>query len=153
LSAPSAGHQVPRPTDCALCLEDGGELLARGAALRVVLIDDPDHPAYLRVIWNEHVVEVSDLAHAHRAHLMAAVNAVETALRQVMHPDKINLASLGNQVPHVHWHVIARFVDDAHFPHPIWAARQREPSPARLAACRQKLPELRARIIELLAAF
>jgi len=47
-------------------------------------------------------------------------------LRDTLQPDKINLASLGNQVPHLHWHVIPRFADDAHFPDPIWAAARRE---------------------------
>jgi diadenosine tetraphosphate (Ap4A) HIT family hydrolase len=125
-------------------------LVARTPVLRVVLIDDPDYPAFARVIWNAHVTEMSHLTLPQRAELMNAVNGVETALREIVAPDKINLASLGNQVPHLHWHVIARFVDDAHFPQPIWATRQRDPDPARLAICRQKLPALRARIIELL---
>jgi diadenosine tetraphosphate (Ap4A) HIT family hydrolase len=138
--------------DCALCQGDGGALVARTPLLRAVLIDEPDYPAFVRVIWNAHVTEMSDLTEAQRAQLMKAVNAVETGLREIIAPDKINLASLGNQMPHVHWHVIARFVDDAQFPQPIWAARQREPDPDRLAMCRQKLPALRARIIELLNA-
>ena len=141
---------VRQRVDCALCQGDGGALVARTPLLRVVLIDDPDYPAYVRVIWNAHATEMSDLAEPQRFQLMNAVHAVETALRQIIAPDKINLASLGNQVPHVHWHAIARFADDAHFPQPIWAARQRDPNPARLALCRQKLPALCARIAELL---
>jgi diadenosine tetraphosphate (Ap4A) HIT family hydrolase len=47
---------------------------------------------------------------------------LERCLRQHVSPDKINLASLGNQVPHLHWHVIARFAWDSHFPAPVWAA-------------------------------
>jgi diadenosine tetraphosphate (Ap4A) HIT family hydrolase len=43
-----------------------------------------------------------------------------------MQPDKINLASLGNVVPHLHWHVIPRFVDDPHFPNPVWGVKVRE---------------------------
>ncbi|HEX4585861.1 MAG TPA: HIT family protein [Burkholderiaceae bacterium] len=147
--APTASPPDPR-AQCALCRDDGGALVARAPRLRVVLVDDPDYPAYLRVIWNEHVTEMSDLARPQRAHLLAAVDAAEAALRQIVAPDKINLASLGNQVPHLHWHVIARFVDDAHFPNPIWGARQRDPDPALLARCRQRLPALRARIAELL---
>jgi diadenosine tetraphosphate (Ap4A) HIT family hydrolase len=46
-------------------------------------------------------------------------------------PDKINLASLGNVVPHLHWHVIPRWRDDSHFPAPIWATAKRA-VPARL---------------------
>ncbi|HXZ46193.1 MAG TPA: HIT family protein, partial [Pseudolabrys sp.] len=65
------------------------------------------------------------LSETDRAHLMSVVFTVERALRDLLHPDKINLASLGNQVPHVHWHVIPRFIDDAHFPDTIWATRRR----------------------------
>ena len=128
-------------------------MLARNPELRVVRVEDPDYPAYLRVIWNAHVTEMSDLVEAERTRLLAVVNAAETALRRVMAPDKINLASLGNQVPHLHWHVIARFTDDAHFPHPIWTARQRHPNATRLLMCRQQLPALAATILELLPAF
>jgi diadenosine tetraphosphate (Ap4A) HIT family hydrolase len=53
--------------------------------------------------------------------------AVEAAVREAMEPDKMNVASLGNMTPHVHWHVIPRFADDRHFPQPIWA----QPSRAR----------------------
>jgi diadenosine tetraphosphate (Ap4A) HIT family hydrolase len=62
---------------------------------------------------------------------------VEAALRQIMHPHKVNLASLGNLTPHLHWHVIPRFRDDPHFPQSIWSSRQRKSrraAPADLAA-------------------
>jgi diadenosine tetraphosphate (Ap4A) HIT family hydrolase len=137
---------------CALCRGDGGVLLVRRPQVRVVQVDDPDYPVYLRVIWNAHVKEMSDLAESDRACLLTAVNLVERALREILVPDKVNLASLGNQVPHLHWHIIPRFADDAHFPQPIWATRQRDPSAARQMLCRQALPALTARIIELLPA-
>ena len=57
---------------------------------------------------------------------MAAVWRTEAAMRRVLRPAKINLASFGNQVPHLHWHVIARFENDAFFPDSIWAAPRRE---------------------------
>jgi diadenosine tetraphosphate (Ap4A) HIT family hydrolase len=135
---------------CFLCEEDGGRLVARRSQLRVVLVEDPDYPAYVRVIWNTHVTELSHLAEPDRIRLLAAVNAAETALHQIIEPDKINLASLGNQVPHLHWHVIARFSDDAHFPQPIWGERQRDPGAARLMTCRERLGALTARIAQLL---
>jgi len=78
------------------------------------------------VIWAAHVAEMTDLAEEDRAHLMAVVWDVEAVLRAVMMPDKVNLASLGNQAPHLHWHVIPRFADDRHFPDPVWAAPQRQ---------------------------
>lgn len=134
---------------CALCREDGGTLVLKNELLRVVLVDEPDYPGFARVIVNAHVKEMTDLDAAALARVIAAVCAVEDALRAVLAPDKVNLASLGNVVPHLHWHVIPRFADDAHFPQPIWGARQREADPAQLAARRALLPalaeEIRAR--------
>lgn len=112
--------------ECVFCREDGGEVLWRDDALRVVLATgEADYPGFCRVIWHAHVAEFSDLADADRAYLMDVVCAVERAVRRVMQPNKVNLASLGNVVPHVHWHVIPRFSNDAHFPQPVWAPRQR----------------------------
>jgi diadenosine tetraphosphate (Ap4A) HIT family hydrolase len=75
---------------------------------------------------------MTDLPAANRAHLMHVVYAVESALRARLTPAKMNLASLGNASPHLHWHVIPRFADDTHFPHPVWGARQRDPVPRAL---------------------
>ncbi|MDR5853547.1 HIT family protein [Caballeronia sp. LZ062] len=119
--------------DCVFCREDGGEVLWADDALRVVLADEPDWPGFCRVIWGAHVAEMSDLADADRLRVMTAVNGVERAIRRVLVPEKINLASLGNQVPHLHWHVIPRFSNDSRFPLPVWAPRQRTVSEAQLA--------------------
>lgn len=89
---------------------------------RVVAVDDtPLHPAFCRVILMRHVREMTDLDAPARAALMDAVFATERAMRAVFPSCKINLASLGNLTPHLHWHVIARFSEDPHFPAPIWA--------------------------------
>ena len=93
------------------------------------VLDTPDFPAFYRVVWLDHVAELSDLNAADRTHCLEAVVAVERALREVLAPTKINLASLGNMVPHLHWHVIARFAWDSHFPQPVWGPRQREAIP------------------------
>ena len=135
---------------CPLCREEGGTLVLRDELLRVVLIDEADYPGFARVIVNAHVKEMTDLDPAALARVMAAVYAVEDALRVVLAPDKINLASLGNVVPHLHWHVIPRFADDAHFPQPIWGACQRDQQAEKLTARRALLPalaeQIRARI-------
>lgn len=112
-------------TSCPLCNAQGENVLWHDGLCRIVLVDDPDYAGYCRVIWNEHVKEMTDLSAAERAHIIEAVLAVEDVLRSQLHPDKINLASLGNQVPHLHWHVIPRFVDDAKFPDAIWAPGRR----------------------------
>jgi hypothetical protein len=117
-------------TNCTLCKEDlkpeEGELIWQGDECRVILMNDPDLPGFCRVIWNDHVAEMSDLTYGEREHLMTLVFAVEEAIRHVMHPDKVNLAALGNMVPHIHWHVIPRYKNDAFFPGSAWSARIQE---------------------------
>jgi diadenosine tetraphosphate (Ap4A) HIT family hydrolase len=125
---------------CLLCDTTAGTELWRDAFCRVVLADEPDYPGFLRVILNAHVKEMTDLPPAEQAKLIQVVFAAEAALRDVMQPDKINLASLGNVVPHLHWHVIPRFADDPHFPNPVWGQktlqgkRHAAPDRARLEA-------------------
>jgi len=105
-------------------------VLWQDAFCRVVRVTDtPDYPGYCRVILHRHVSEMTDLPPAERSRLMMTVMQVEQALRDLMQPDKINLASLGNKVSHVHWHVIPRFTNDPHFPDPIWGARLRDTPP------------------------
>lgn len=111
---------------CDLCDNLGGELLWQSAFCRIILVNDPDYPGFCRLILNQHVKEMTDLDAGERSLLMRVLLAMETAVREVMSPDKINLASLGNMTPHVHWHVIPRFVDDRHFPNPIWGEAKRD---------------------------
>src|SRR5262245_30083397 len=119
---------MPR-VDCPLCRDPGGEVLLRDAECRVVLCAEPDYPGFCRVIVHEHVREMSDLPRARRRHVLDVVCATERALRDVLAPDKINLASLGNLVPHVHWHVIPRRTGDPCYPAAIWAPPQRTVAP------------------------
>lgn len=115
---------------CELCDTIGGTPLWRDARCRVVLIDETGYPGFCRVIWHAHVKEMTDLADADQGHLMRVVFGVEKALRELMRPDKVNLASLGNAVPHLHWHVVPRYCDDSHFPNPIWGTPLRPPRSA-----------------------
>ena len=130
---------------CVFCNSDGGEVLWRGELCRIVLAVEPDYPGFLRVVLNAHVKEMTDLAASDRVEIMRVVFAAETALRQVMRPDKINLATLGNKVPHVHWHVIPRFLNDPHFPNPVWSSKRREltcePNPTLQAQLTQVLSQ------------
>ena len=106
--------------NCALCQPSLHEVLWQDDFCRVVLLGDADYPAYCRVELIGHIKEMTDLAPADRERTMQVVFAVETALRKVIQPDKINLASLGNKTPHMHWHLIPRFTDDKHFPNSHW---------------------------------
>ena len=113
---------------CELCDRTGGELLWQGERCRVVYVEEPGYPGFCRVIWQAHVKEMTDLSEDDRVHLMEVVFAVESVLREQLEPEKINLAALGNVVPHIHWHVIPRYADDPHYPQPIWAKAQRPAS-------------------------
>ncbi|MDX9993994.1 MAG: HIT family protein [Rhodocyclaceae bacterium] len=113
---------------CELCDTSGGDLLWQDGQCRVVQVAGAEgaaFPGFCRVIWQAHVQEMSDLAADERHHLIEVVHGVEAVVRELVRPDKINLASLGNVVPHLHWHVIPRWRDDSHFPAPIWAAAVR----------------------------
>jgi diadenosine tetraphosphate (Ap4A) HIT family hydrolase len=111
---------------CELCQQQGGEMIWQSSLCRVVLVDDPYYPGFCRVILNRHEKEMTDLPQAESEHVMQVVFAVERVLRQLLQPEKINLASFGNMTPHVHWHVMPRFADDRHFPQPLWGPVQRD---------------------------
>ena len=118
---------------CPLCDTDGGTLIFKNSQFRVIQAVEAGFPAFYRVVWNAHVAEFSDLSLEERNACMNAVVKVEQVLREHLSPSKINLAALGNAVPHLHWHVIARFDWDSHFPGSVWAASQRTPDADKLA--------------------
>ncbi|HEU4373593.1 MAG TPA: HIT family protein [Telluria sp.] len=131
---------------CELC-DLKAEPVFKDDKLSVILVDDPAYPGFCRVIWNAHVKEMSDLLPAERLALNDAVWEVEMAMRSVMMPEKVNLASLGNMTPHLHWHVIPRYLDDAHFPNPVWSEAVRKTDDSVLDARRALLPKLTAEIV------
>ena len=143
MSTPSA--------DCVLCREAGGLPVWQGAQLRVIRAQEEGFPAFYRVIWTAHAAELSDLSEADRNTCMAVVAAVERVLRTQLQPSKINLAALGNMVPHLHWHVIARHDWDSHFPAPVWANPLRARDLAREAQLQDALADCDAAIAQALA--
>jgi diadenosine tetraphosphate (Ap4A) HIT family hydrolase len=147
-----APSQVP---SCALCGAPVERVLWRDAQLRVVAIDDADYPGYCRVIWQQHVREMCELLPAQSLHLWRVLGVVETGLRDILQPDKINLASLGNVVAHLHWHLIPRWFDDRCFPNPIWGlprAGAEAPSQAAQLLRRENAERLYATLPQLLNA-
>ena len=125
---------------CPLCLGEGEHVVWRGPAFRLIRAADPLLAALYRVVWNTHVVEFGDLSALDRLSCMDAVVLAEQTLRATLQPDKINLASLGNVVPHLHWHVIARWGWDAYWPQSAWSAAQRPADEARWVGIRAQLP-------------
>jgi len=136
---------------CPLCEGDGGLLVFRNEDLRIIQASEAGFPAFYRVVWNRHVAEFSDLSAAERQVCMHAVVKVEQVLRSELQPAKINLAALGNLVPHLHWHVIARFEGDSHFPAPLWAAAQRPVDEAQVAAVASRCIDINRLIAEAMA--
>ena len=132
--------------NCELCDVNTGEVIFGSARWRVLLVDDVNYPGFCRVVWNAHVKEMTDLSDSERNEFMHAVWAVEQVVRDVMVPHKINLASFGNIVPHLHWHIIPRYTDDAHFPNPVWATANADllDVSARIAL----LPQLRTELLK-----
>ena len=135
-------NAVLREPGCELCNLAAPMTVYADSKLSVIIVDDANYPGFCRVVWRDHVREMSDLSAEDRLLLNEAVYEVELAVREVMKPSKVNVASLGNVVPHLHWHVIPRYTDDAHFPAPVWAAAVRQTEESTLAARRALLPEL-----------
>lgn len=137
---------------CVLCEGEGGLLLAKTGRWRIIRADEPGFPAFYRVIWNEHVAEFSDLSAAARAECMEVIVQVETLMRKHLAPTKVNLASLGNAVPHLHWHLVARYNWDSHFPGSVWSAPQRTPAPERIAQVQHARAALEIELAQLARA-
>ena len=123
--------------DCPLCIRTARSELWSNTLLRVIDADEPEFPGLTRVIWHDHVREMTDLTESQRHYVMSTVWVVESVMRQHLAPIKVNLAQFGNMVPHLHWHVIPRWASDPRFPDAIWAPR-RDPTPRQADAWAQQ---------------
>ena len=91
------------------------------------LMDDANHPWLILVPRIEHIVEWIDLDAARQAELTREIDLVCRALQSTFRPHKLNVAALGNQVPQLHVHVIARFENDIAWPRPVWGSATAKP--------------------------
>ncbi len=105
---------------CSLCDLTSDSIIVKNNLFRIVLVNDADYPGFLRLILNSHIKEMSDLSEANAYQIFKALYNTESIVKKIFAPDKMNLASLGNVVPHVHWHIIPRYKNDKHYPNPIW---------------------------------
>jgi diadenosine tetraphosphate (Ap4A) HIT family hydrolase len=108
---------------------------------RLLLMDDARYPWLILVPRIAGARELFDLDGRDRAALLAELDAVGRALETLLHPDKFNIAALGNVVSQLHVHVIARYSADAAWPKPVWAHGERVPYEA--AALARRMAELR----------
>ena len=134
--------------DCVLCQQMGGRLVYENSFYRVIAVDangpDAHFPAFYRLIWNQHVVEMTDLPYAQQLMAWQAISIIESCMRKVLQAHKMNLASFGNMVAHLHWHFIARFEWDSHFPNPVWGQALREVPVQQLQEVQSLFPQLDA---------
>lgn len=123
--------------NCELCCAHHPREIWRDKDFYVIDASEDDLPVFVRVVCVRHTAEMSDLTAAGRAKLYAILTVLEETMIACTHPDKVNLASLGNMVPHVHWHVIGRWRDDPFFPGSVWSHRLRGTDAAVLEHRRQ----------------
>jgi diadenosine tetraphosphate (Ap4A) HIT family hydrolase len=89
---------------------------------RAYLNEDQFFPGWVFVVLRRHATELYELSAAERGALIEDVSRVARALAVIYRPVKMNYELLGNQVPHVHWHLIPRLPDDPDLRWPVWRA-------------------------------
>ena len=87
---------------------------------RVLVIKDAHYPWLLLVPRRPEIVEIIDLNEVEQAQLMTEISRVARALKEITKCEKLNIAALGNMVPQLHVHIIARRSSDAAWPRPVW---------------------------------
>jgi len=138
----------PSAADCPMChkLETESDLfIADLGTSRVYLNEDQFFPGWVFVVLRRHATELYELSAAERAVLIEDVNRAAESLARVYRPVKMNYELLGNQVAHIHWHLIPRLAGDPGPRWPVWrVAHEASPLPSdearkRVAAIRQAL--------------
>jgi len=114
-----------KSNNCALCSSQKYPVIWANDLFRILLINDENYPGYCRVDLINHVKEMADLDEEIRNKFMVVIFQMEKIIKEYLQPDKINLASLGNITPHLHWHIIPRYFSDNHFPDSIWGEKKR----------------------------
>lgn len=133
------------PSGCVMCERVAGEgelFIADLGASRVYLNPDQFFPGWVFVVLRRHATELYELSAAERVVLIEDVSRVAGALAQVYRPVKMNYELLGNQVPHIHWHLVPRLAGD---PDPHWPVWRVSHEPARLspAETRERIDAIR----------
>ncbi len=92
-----------------------------------VEIEESEIP-WLKIFTQGEHKEFSECSSKEKAAIFDALDVIEKEMLAYYRPEKINMASFGNYVPLVHWHIMARFKEDSYFPEPMWGKKQREAS-------------------------
>ena len=81
---------------------------------------------WLKIFTQYPYKEMSEVPGEIKFEIYELLDIIEKEMLAYYQPDKINIASFGNYVPHVHWHIMARFKEDSYFPEPMWGTKQRD---------------------------
>jgi len=81
---------------------------------------------WLKIFTQHPYKEMSEVPKVLRSEIYDLLDIIEEEMITYYNPKKINIASFGNYMPHVHWHIMARFEEDSYFPEPMWGTKQRE---------------------------
>ncbi len=131
---------------CVMCGKygrSGGDLhIADLEASRVFLHEDQFFPGYALLVLKRHAAELYELSAAERRTLVEEVSRVAEALARVFRPVKMNYELLGNQVPHIHWHLVPRLATDPAVRAPIWQV-EHAPVPLAPPAARERIETIR----------
>ena len=109
---------------CPLCNPTNEEVIFRNDLFRVILVDEI--PGYIRIIANRHIKEFSELSDEEAIKLTLAIKKIEKKMLNFLKPDKINIATLGNMVPHLHIHIIPRYKNDSWWPGATFCEKVRD---------------------------
>ena len=88
---------------------------------------EPSEIPWVKVFTKRKIKEFCECSADEKIEIFRIIDITENLMLDYFKADKINIASFGNILPHVHWHIMARFETDSHFPDPMWGAKQREP--------------------------
>ncbi len=108
-------------------LEQDTETVGDLALSRLLISNDGNYPWLLLVPRRAGASEIIDLDAADQRQLMAEIAVVSAALKAITASDKLNVAAIGNMVPQLHVHVVARRRDDPAWPKPVWGAAPARP--------------------------
>jgi diadenosine tetraphosphate (Ap4A) HIT family hydrolase len=117
-------------------LAEDGVAFGSLALCRLLLMRRADFPWIILVPAVPGAREITDLSLTQRHTLMDEITAMSQAMQAAFQPHKLNVAALGNVVPQLHVHIIARFDNDAAWPQPVWCMQPGQPWSERLEAAR-----------------
>jgi diadenosine tetraphosphate (Ap4A) HIT family hydrolase len=83
---------------------------------------------WIIIFTNRKIKEFSEATLEEKSEIFRSLDIIEKKMIAYFKPEKINIASFGNMLPHLHWHIQARFIDDAYFPNPLWGEILRDDS-------------------------